>query len=212
MPKTTTPGYRFKYIWNASKRRLAPLIIALAGLFALQNIIPDFAKKLTFTVSSIYAVIISFTVAVVGLIVFSMLLNTLIAKLKVKIDFHPDDYNVASGVTEAITTPGLTLPFAVSWLIVNPLSEELFFRMLIIGYLSTLIDPIYATLISVITYYLFTRRTKEIMEFVIIAIIGMICAYLYLAYSLWYSVAANAGFVLGIYATIAAYNYLDSKR
>ena len=203
---------KVNYIWSASRLRIAALLASLAGLYFLQDVIPDFTQKITFTVESMYAAAIAFGVAVVGLLAFSLLLNILIRFFKMKIDFHPDDYNVSSGVTAAVTTPGLRLPFAVSGLIINPFGEELFFRMLIIGYFSTVIGPAYASLISVIAYCLLARKTKEIMEFLIIAVIGFICSYLYLQFSIWYSFAANGGFVFGIYATSTVFNYLDSRN
>jgi len=205
------------YLWSSSRWRLAAIVVAVIGITLLRFQIPNFQEKVNPTVESIFAAGIALLVAIVGLLGFSLILNVLIRVFKFKIDFHPDDYNVSSGVTEAVTTPGLRLPFAISGFIINPIGEELFFRLLILGYLSGLLSGVQygnaiAMLVSVVAYCLMARKTKEAAEVLIIATIGIICSLLYLWYGIWYSFAANGGFVLGIYLATAAFYYLDSKN
>lgn len=219
-----TMHQKVDYIWTSSRWRLVAMVVAVIGVTILvtlnKSLIPGFDDKVLFDYKSVVAAAISLGVAIFGLLGFSLLLNVIIKVFKLKINFHPDDYNVSSGVTEAVTTPGLRIPFAISGFIINPIGEELFFRLLVLGYLSGLFvnldfnetqSAVLASLISVLAYCLLARKTKEIMEFIIIATIGLICSYLYLEKGIWYSFAANGGFVLGIYLTTAAFYYLDSK-
>lgn len=204
---------QLNYIWVHSKWRIAALVISSISIYFLRPVIPEFIQKQTFTWPSLYTTLIAFGVAIIGLLAFSLLLNILIRGFKLKIDFHPDDYNVSSGITEAVTQPNLRIPFAISSFIINPLGEELFFRMLLLGVLSYYLGAhsYWPLIISVVSYCFLARKTKETMEFIIIAVIGFICSYVYLHYSVWYSFAANGGFVLGIYTTTAVFNYIDSK-
>ncbi len=208
---------KLNYVWKNSNWRLLILPFVLIAIYFLQGGIPDFRQKAAFDPGSVFAALISFGIAIVGLLSFSFLLNILIHTFKLKIDFHPDDYNVSSGITHALETRGLRLPFAVSGCIINPLGEELLFRMLILGYLSGFLDSMryggaWASVISITAYCLLARKTKEVMEVLIIAAVGALCSYLYLRYSIWYSFAANGGFVVGIYATTAVFYQLYNKK